>query len=94
VRSNDSFVRQGVNFDFLPAVQCAQVAAFGVAAHVAGFRAFAVEHATEMALEVFAIRADAEAGGVVGVVIEQRGDAVLNSGSSDTCTITSCMTWM
>src|SRR6185436_849396 len=80
VRSSDSFRRQRVHFDFLPAIQRAQAAAFGVAAHVPGFHAFAGRDAAPLHFEIFAVRPDAETGGIVGVVVIQSGDAGLELG--------------
>src|SRR5690349_12980732 len=77
VPPNGSFVRRGVNFNLLPAVQRAQVAALGVTTHVTALHPFAVKHATEVALEVFAVGTDPLAGRVVRVVVEDRGDTGL-----------------
>src|SRR6185295_14052124 len=76
-RSSDSFRGQRVDFNFLPAIQRAQAAALGVTADVPRFDAFDRDDAAEFEFEILAVRAHAEAGGIVGVVIIKRGHAGL-----------------
>src|ERR1019366_9479011 len=47
-------------------------AAFGVETNVTGFDAFGIDQLAFVGLEVFAIGADAQAGGVVRVIVEDR----------------------